>query len=675
MTNEQNPLLDQSLQIPFDTIRAEHVRPAIDALLASTSRGLDAIHPDGPVTYANTLGALDSVTEPLDRALGIVGHLESVTTYGELRDAYTEVQPKAAALYSQIPLREPIWRALQAFSQTAEARALDSTRKRFLEKTLDEFKRHGANLPDEGKRKLSELDVELSKVTTQFSQNVLDATGAFELVITDEKKLAGLPESAIDAARQSASQRGKEGWRFTLQAPSVIAVLKYMDDRPTREAMWRAHNTRATSGTVDNRPLIARILDLRRQRAALLGYDNFADLVLSDRMAHKGRRAREFVRELTQKTRPFFEKETAELTAFAKKAGGPARLEPWDLTYYAEKQRRELYDFDEEAVRPYFAAPRIIEGLFEIAHRLYGIDIKPINAPVWHKDVSAYSMRDANGELARFYVDIHPRDTKRDGAWMAPFITGTPRPHVALVCANATPPVGDAPALLTHREVETLFHEFGHLLHQCLSEVPVRTLAGTNVAWDFVELPSQIMENWCWKREALDLFARHYQTGATLPEDLYEKMQRAKNYRSASAMMQQLGYAATDLALHMDYEPSRDGDVMAFARARFQEYFAVPLPADYSMLASFSHLFSGSVGYAAGYYSYKWAEVLDADAFGLFEERGVFSQEAGAHFREHILSKGDSRDPAELFRTFRGREPKMEALLQRSGLLADAELT
>jgi oligopeptidase A len=668
-----NPLLSISVRIPFDQVRAEHVVPAVRELIAESQKSIDALaSDDGPRTFENTLLGLEQATEKLDFALGVVRHLESVATSPELRAAWNVVEPEASAFYSQIPLNAGLWKQLQSYDSTAEANALTGTRKRFLVKTLDSFRRHGAELDAAGKQRLAEIDVELTRVTTKYSENVLDSTNAFDLVIADEAQLAGLPPSAIDAARQNAQSKDLTGWRFTLQAPSYIPVMTYLDDRSIREKMYRAYGLRATEPERDNRPLVARILELRREKARLLGFGDFADLVLHDRMAHSGERAMKFIEELREKTEPSFHKENDTLEKFA-----GMKLEPWDVSYWAEKQRRALYDFDEEDLRPYFPAERVVEGMFSIVERLYGIRVtRRDNVPVWHPDVICYDVQDAGGQLlGSFYADWFPRETKRDGAWMEGFITGvdSPKgfePHVGCVCGNLTPPIGDKPALLTHREVETIFHEFGHLLHHVLSRVEVRSLAGTAVAWDFVELPSQIMENWCWEREALDLFARHYQTGEAIPEDLFQKMVRAKNYRGANVQMRQLGFGFVDLKLHREYDPARDGDVMLYARGILQPFSAAPLPQNYAMIAAFTHLFSSPVGYGAGYYSYKWAEVLDADAFTRFRDEGIFSPKAGGAFREHILSRGDSEDPAELYRRFMGRDPDPDALLIRSGLIS-----
>ncbi len=443
--------------------------------------------------------------------------------------------------------------------------------------------------------------------------------------------------------------------------------------------MYRAYTTRATEGIHDNRDLIVRILELRRRKAHLLGYRDFADLVLEDRMAKNSERALSFIREMQTRTQEFFEKENTDLEGFRKELEGPdaPEMQPWDIAYYAEKEREARYEFDEEALRPYFELDRVVGGMFDLVSRLYGIHVREEqNVPAWDPAVKTYSIVDTDGvTLGSFYADWFPRENKRGGAWMDALLTGGPdngrfRPHLGLICGNLTPPVGGKPSLLTHREVETVFHEFGHLLHHCLSRVEVRSLAGTNVAWDFVELPSQIMENWCWERPSLDLFARHYQTGELLPEDLFEKMKRAKTFRAANAQMRQLSFATMDLALHTQYSHAQDGDVIEYSRKLMQPFLPTPLPKDYAIIASFTHLFASPVAYAAGYYSYKWAEVLDADAFTRFQASGVFSSEIGAEFRDRILARGDSEDPAELYRSFMGRDPDVTALLRRAGLAA-----
>ncbi len=664
-----NPLIQLGFDIPFDEIEASQVEPATDTLLARSRTAIDQIVTnEAPRSYANTLRAVEEATETLERASTVVGHLESVASSEALRAAYNATHPKVSAFWSELAMNDGLYQAVRAFAQTDEAAALPATEKRFLKKTLDDFRRHGAELGPEDKAKLQEIEIELTKLTTEFSQNVLDETNAFELLIGDEGKLAGLPASAKQAAAESACAKGLDGWRFTLHAPSMIPVLTYLDDASIREHVWRAYNTRAVSEERDNRKVIARVLELRRAKAELLGYADFADLVTEDRMAKAGAKAKEFIDDLRKRTEEAFRRENRELEAFRKEIepGSATALEAWDIGYYSEKQRQAKYDFNEEELRPYFPLGRVLQGLFATAQALYEIEIVARDAKVWDPEVKSYAIHDRDGTMiAAFYVDLFPRENKRGGAWMNSLISaayreGQPAPQLGLFCANVNPPVGGKPALLTHREVETLFHEFGHLLHHCFSRVSVRSLAGTNVAWDFVELPSQIMENWCWERSGLDLFAAHYET---------EKMIRARTYRAANAQMRQLGFSAVDLALHQDYEHAHDGDVMAYAREIIQAHSATKLPDDYAMLAGFGHVFAHPTGYASGYYSYKWAEVLDADAFTRFKREGITNPEVGRAFRDAILSKGNSEEADKLYEDFMGRGPDLDPLLERTGLL------
>jgi oligopeptidase A len=679
MSESANPLLSVQFRVPFDRIQAAHVEPAFAELLLQARQRLAAIYADpGPRTFANTMAVLDQFTEPLDWAISVVRHLEAVATYPELRAAFNAVQPEVSSFYSGIPLDAGLWRAIKAFASTPEAQAAGRVHRRYLDKTIDTFRRHGADLDAAGKKQLEEIDVELTKVTTKFSENVLDSTNAFELIIATQAELAGLPPSAVAAARERAQRKGVEGFRFTLQAPDYLAVMTYLDNAAVRRQVYQAFAVRATEEGRDNRPLINRILELRREKARLLGFADFADLVLEDRMAHNGARATAFLEDLKTKTERRFREENRELFEYRRSLEGPdaPELEPWDVAYYAEKQRAALYDFDEETLRPYFPLESVVAGMFNLVGRLYGIRVtEEAGVPAWDQAVRYYNVHDESGTLiGGFYADWYPRENKRGGAWMDGFITGGPnpdgrfQPHLGLICGNLSQPIGGKPALLTHRDVETIFHEFGHLLHLLLSRVELRSMAGTNVAWDFVELPSQIMENWCWERAALDLFALHWETGEPVPEDLFQKMKRARTFRAANAQMRQLGFGFVDLLLHRTYSPERDGDVVDFTRGILAEYSPAPLPPWHAMIAAFSHLFASPVGYGAAYYSYKWAEVLDADAFTRFRERGIFSPEIGREFREKILAKGDSDDPAELYRAFMGREPDPQALLQRSGL-------
>ena len=674
----ENPLLTERFPIPFDSIKAEHVTPAIDVLLEQMKKRLVELGSSQvPRTYENILIALDRMTEPLDFAMNVVRHMESVATYPELRAAYNQVVGPVSQFYTSIPLDPNVWAAVKAVAESKQVPELAPIDKRFLEKTVSNFRRAGADLNEEGKRELERLDVELTKATTKFAEHVLDATNAFELIITDESKLAGLPDVFRKAARESAAGKNKEGWRFTLHAPSYTPAMTYLDNRVVRQQLWEASNSRATSGELDNRPLIFEILRLRREKARLLGYADFADLVLEKRMAHTGAEAQRFVEDLESKTAHFFDREISDLRETGRQLGYEG-LQPWDVSYIAEKQRKALYDFDEEELRPYFQLDRVVTGMFDIFSRLLGIKvIEEPGVPVWDPAVKYYRVEDVESHvlLGGFYTDWFPRENKRGGAWMDALFTGNPDeadPHLGVIAGNLMPPVGNTPSLLNHREVETIFHEFGHLLHQLVGRVPIKSLSSMHVPWDFIELPSQIMENWCMERDALNLFARHYQTGEPIPDDLFIKMKRARNFMSATAQMRQLGFALVDLKLHREFDPASGVDVLTYARDILAPFAVAPLPENYGMLAAFTHIFSSPVAYGAGYYSYKWAEVLDADAFTRFRHEGIFNSETGCEYRRRILERGDSEDAAQLYRDFMGRDPDPNALLERLGLLESA---
>ncbi len=676
MNATSNPLLDDRFDLRFHDVRAEHVEPAMDALIARSQAAIQAIiDAEGPRTWANTMQALEDATEALELAFGMVGHLDSVAHEEALSGAYYAVTPKVTAFFSSIALNADLYEALKAYAATEEAQALTGIQRRFLDKTLEDFVRHGAELPEAQKTRLAELQSELAIAGNTFAQNSLKATAAWTHLVTDPSELAGVPESMMGLLKQSAEQAGQEGWLVTLQAPSVMAILTHADNAALREKVWRAYSTRATSGELDNGPVIEKMLALRAEMASLLGYDTFADYILADRMAKTGAAAQSFLDDLDDRSRAMFQAENDSLRAFVRHTTGSDDLAPWDIGYQAEKQRKALYDLDEEALRPYFPLDTVLSGLFELVHRLYGITVEPSDLPAWHEDVRTYKVLENGRHIGSFYADFFPRSNKRAGAWMNAFITGKPQadgtlsPHLGLICGNMTPPVGDRPSLLTHREVETVFHEFGHLLHHLLTTVPIRSLAGTNVAWDFVELPSQIMENWTWNRQTLDLISGHVDTGEPLPGELFDRMLKARNFRSANAMMRQLGFGQLDMALHTAYDPERDGPVQPYVLGIHKRYSAVAPPADYAMVNAFGHLFSSPTGYAAGYYSYKWAEVLDADAFSAFEKEGLFDREVGTRFRDTLLSQGNAEEPADLFQAFMGRAPDPEALLRRSGLL------
>lgn len=672
-----NPLLNRDFHIPFDQIRAEHIEPGVREALAHAEQELKSL--TGYVqtrTFDNTLGALDRLTEKLGRVVGTAYHLNSVNSTPEIRQAFNAVLPEFSAFYAKLPLNDKLWQAVRSYADTPEAKALTGVYQRHLEKTLDDFIRNGANLPPKDKTRIEAIQTELSQLQTQFSEHVLDATNQYELIVVDESQLAGLPENAKKQARADAQAHGKEGWRFGLQVPSFLPFMKHIENRALRETMYHNYSNRASEGELDNKPLIDKILALRRELAQLLGYDTFADFRLERNMVGSGQAALDFEQTLFDKTLPYWQRDIETLSEYAAELG-IERLEPWDVRFVSERYRSEHFDFDAERLRPYFPLNRVMDGLFELCHKLFGITVTATeNEHVWHEDVGFYDIHDEAGtHLASFYTDWFPRDSKRPGAWMNAFITGGPRedggfePHLGLMCGNFTKPQDGKPALLTHDEVQTTFHEFGHLLHHSLSRVVLRERAGTNVAWDFVELPSQLMENWCWEREALDMFARHVDTSETIPDELFEKMTKARIFMEANAQMRQLSFGTVDLRLHSAYAPE-DGDVIEYGNAVMEPFSIEPHFAHSNFLNAFSHIFAGA--YAAGYYSYKWSEVLDADAFSRFKREGIFNREVGRAYVEHILSKGDSEDPAKLFEAFMGRGPDPEALLRRN-LAADLE--
>ncbi|HEX7023045.1 MAG TPA: M3 family metallopeptidase [Trueperaceae bacterium] len=668
-----NPLLSRDFQIPFDQIEPKHVVPGIREALSRAESELEAIKTaEGKRTYANTIAALDQLEERVGRVGTLAYHLISVSNSPELRDAFNTVLPEFSGFFAKLPLDDGLWQAVKSFSETPEARALTGVKRRHLDKVVREFKRSGADLPPEKKNRVLAISVELSQLGSRFSENVLDSTNAFELVLTDEADLAGLPESARSQAAQSAKSKGLDGWRFTLQLPSYQPFMQYADNRNLRRNMYQAFMNIATEGEHDNKPVIEKILNLRREVAGLLGYDNFADYRLEENMISTGAEAWAFEQGLTERTIPFWTAEMAELTDYAAHELGMEPLQPWDFAYATEKLRKAKFDLDEEELRSYFPADKVLSGLFEISRRLFGVVItERTNPAVWHPDVLYYDIHDECGSyLGSFYADWYPRESKRGGAWMNHFITGEPNsdggflPHLGTVCGNFSPPQGGKAALLTHREVETTFHEFGHLLHHLMSRVEVPARAGVNVAHDFVELPSQIMENWTWEREALDLFARHVDTGEPIPDTLFQKMQAARKFMQANAQMRQLSFGTVDLALHYLYDPQKDGDVTTYAQSIMAPFYLRPEFAKNGFINGFSHIFAG--GYSAGYYSYKWSEVLEADAFTRFREEGIFNRDTGRDYVAAILSRGDSADPSELFRQFMGRDPSLDALLERN---------
>ncbi len=684
-----HPFLDAAFLPAWSTLQAEYIVPDITLALSRAEAAIaviaeiDLTH----LTYASTFLALERATEELNVAWAKVGHLQAVADAASLREAYNVVLPKVSAFYASIPLNSALWERLRTFAETPEARALTGVHRRLVDETLADFRQAGANLPAESRARLEAIQAELAQLTQRYAENVLDATNAWQLVVEDERRLAGLPAHAIAAARRNAAAKnlGTEEsprWRFTLHMPSQEPFMTYLEDADLRREMWTAAAAVGSHAPHDNTELVTRILTLRAEKAVVLGQTHFADLVLARRMAKTGARALAFLEDFQKRAALAFARENRELEEFKARqiqAKSVAPLAPWELAFWSERLRRERYAFDEEILRPYFPVQRVIAGLFELVQRIFGLRVQERAAgavETWHPEVKFYEMHDGRGRhVGSFYADWHPRESKRGGAWMGYLITGGPTPqggrspHLGYICGNLTPPSADRPALLTHREVETVFHEFGHLLHHLLGEVEIKSLNGVNVAWDFVELPSQIMENWCWERASLDLFARHHETGAAIPEEIFQKMTAAKKFRAACVTMRQVAFAKMDLLLHMRAGGwPNEADLESTARALVAECLVPTVPPAPTILKRFNHLFSDPVGYAAGYYSYKWAEVLDADAFSRFKKEGLFNAQVGREFVEKILSRGNSADPLELFRSFMGRDPEVAALLERSGL-------
>ena len=699
----KNPFLQLSGNPKWENLQPHHIREDITLALEKAEENLQKIRElqSDETTFANTVKALENASYELNYAWGLITHLDAVCNSPELREVHNEMLPAVSAFGAKISLDPELWKALQAFSKSEEAISLNSIDKRLLNETLLDFREAGADLPEDKRSRLEEISQELAKITQKFSEQVLDATNAWKLVVKEEDKLIGLPETAKEAARQNAIEKlgeeeGKDVWVFTLQTPSMLPVLQYLEDDGIRKEVWSASDSLCVNAPYENEPLIRQIIKLRQEKAQILGKENFADAVLSRRMAQDGEKADNFVSELREKTDPFFLKENKELEEYkAEKSGNPCEaLEPWEVGYWSEKLKKERYDFDDEDLRPYFPIQSVLKGMFELATKVFGLSIKEKSTSfegkvidngadsettpesVWHEEVRFYDLVDTKTRqhLGSFYADWHPRSSKRAGAWMNFFKTGEPDengtrdPHLGLICGNLTSPTPTKPALLTHYEVETIFHEFGHLLHHLCGNVPHRSLNGVNVAWDFVELPSQIMENWCWERESLDLFARHHETGETIPENLFQKMLRARNFMAGNTMMRQLAFAKLDLFIHRILAKEEFKSLEDSLQQTLEGYLPKRKTTPRTIAMRFSHLFSSPVGYAAAYYSYKWAEVLDADAFTRFQKEGIMNGQTGIEFREKILSKGNSAPPDQLYRDFMGRDPEVEPLLVRSGL-------
>lgn len=681
-SNTTNPLLDFSGLPHFNDIRPEHVEPALDEMLASNRAEREVLLATGGLyTWGNFVQPIEDMGERLARLWSPVSHLNAVMNNEVLRTVYNNCLPKLSAYSTEFGQDERVYSAYKAIAAGPEYSSYGPAQKKIIANDLRDFRLAGAELNDEDKRRYKDIQQELSSLTSKFDENVLDATNSWQRVVTDEQRLAGLPESAVSAARQAAEEKNQPGWIFTLQGPSYLPLMTYADDRELRRQMYEAYVTRASdqgpnAGRWDNAAIIERLLRLRREKARLLGYRDYAELSLVTKMAQSTDEVLGFLRDLAARSLPAAQGELKELREFAQQRFEVSDLAAWDVPYYSEKLREERYAFSDEDLRPYFPVDQVIQGMFEVVDRLYGLKITRLtNVETWHPDVRFYEIRDAAQEVrGRFYMDLYPRPGKRGGAWMDDCISrkragGDVQIPVAYLVCNFTPPVGDQPALLTHDEVTTMFHEFGHGLHHMLTRVDYIGVAGINgVAWDAVELPSQFMENWCWERQALDRLACHYQTGAALPDDLYNKMIAAKNFQSAMQMVRQIEFSLFDMRLHSDFDPDGGKSVLQLIDEVRSEVAVMIPPAFNRFHNGFSHIFAG--GYAAGYYSYKWAEVLSADAFSKFEENGVFDRRTGEEFLHSILEQGGTYEPMELFIKFRGRKPSIEALLRHSGLAA-----
>ena len=677
-----NPLLDLTQPPRFSAILPAHVSPALDQVLAENRAGLAQLIAGGSSpTWENFVQPIEDMRERLVRVWSTVSHLHAVMDSKPWREVYNAGLPRVTDYFTELAQDERVYAGYRTIAASPEMARLSQAQKKIIENTLRDFRLAGAELPAMKQARFKILQQEMAALRSKFSENVLDATQAWDLVITDEKDLAGLPESARAMAKQDAQEKNLAGWRFTLEGPSYINFMTYADNREMRRRMYEAYVTRASdrgpdAGRWDNTKLIVDLLRLRRESAQLLGLANFAEYALQTRMAKTVSEVMQFLNDLAVRSRPAAKKEYDELVSYARTAHGVDHLEAWDVAYYSDKLQQAKHNFSQEDLRPYFPETRVVPGLFEVVKRLYGLtvtEIKDIEA--WHPDVHGYEIRDRADELrGMFYIDLYARANKRGGAWMDECIQrkrtahGVQVPVAHLVC-NFSPPVEGRPALFTHEEVITLFHEFGHGLHHMLTRVDYVGVSGINgVAWDAVELPSQFMENWCWERQALDLISGHYQSHEKIPDSLYARMIAAKNFQSGMQFARQLEYALFDMRLHSNHDPERGASVQQLLD-EIRAAVAVIIPPAFNRFQnSFSHVFAGS--YAAGYYSYKWAEVLSADAFSKFEENGVFDRATGLEFMRNILEQGGSREPMELFVNFRGRAPRMDALLRHSGLTA-----
>ncbi len=673
-----NPLLHWDATPPWSEIRPEHLEKAMDAVLVEARTEVARLLEVGDFTWKGFGEPLERLENRIHKAFSPGSHLHSVQNTPEWRAAYEACLPKLTEYATEMGQNTALcaaWKALAAQSDlSADARKL-------ADNALRDFRLSGVDLPADKKQRYAEIQQRLAELSNRFESHLIDSTDAWQLHLADTSRLAGLPESALAQGRAKAQARELDGYVYGLDYPSFDAIITHADDRALREEMYTAYVTRASdqgpqAGERDNGPLMDEILALRHEEAGLLGYANFAEVSLVPKMAESPDQVEAFLLDLAHKARPAAQAQLDALTAYAVEHGAEAPLRPWDTAYWAEKHKEATLGLSDELLRPYFALPRVLDGLFGVAEKLFGVRVEARDVPTWHPDAQAFAVMQEGQQIAWFYTDLYAREKKRGGAWMGDcaglFIdNGQQQLPVATLTCNFRAPTDTGPALLTHDEVLTLFHEFGHGLHHMLTRVQVPGVAGINgVAWDAVELPSQFLENWCWEREALDLFARHVQTDQPLPADMLHKLRESRSYNAGLATLRQVELALFDLRLHRDYDPTTGARVEAILQGVRDEVALVTPPAWNRFANSFSHIFAG--GYAAGYYSYKWAEVLSADAFAAFREEGLFNAQTGARFRDAILSRGGSRDAAELYREFRGRDPQIEALLEQDGLLSVA---
>lgn len=681
-----NPLLNLTDLPPFGAIKPKHVEPAIDQILADNRAAIESLlKSDTPASWNSVMQPLENFEDRLARAWSPLSHMNSVVNSDELRDAYNACLPKLSQYATEIGQNQELFATFEA---VAKDTTLSVPQQKAIDNALRDFRLSGVDLPDDKKQRYMAIKQELSGLTAKFSENVLDATQAWSKLIDNETRLAGLPESAVAMAKQSAEQKEEPtGWLFTLEFPSYFAVMSYADDRALREEIYIAYATRASdqgpnAGEFDNTPLMGKILALRHELAQLLGFENYAQRSLATKMAPSVEKVTAFLRDLADRSLGMAQEELIELKQFAKDELGIDELQPWDITYASEKLRQHRYAISQEDLKPYFPEARVVSGMFEVVNKLYGLEIKELSGvDTWHDDVRAFEIFDRDGNArGRFYLDLYARANKRGGAWMDECIsrreiksetkseteTGMQLPVAYLTC-NFSAPVGDNPALFTHNEVITLFHEFGHGLHHMLTQINTLAVSGiSGVPWDAVELPSQFLENWCWESQAVNLIARHFETDEQLPDELFDKMIAAKNFQSGMQMVRQLEFSLFDFRIHAEYSPEQGERVQEILDEVRAEVAVIKPPEYHRFQHSFSHIFAG--GYAAGYYSYKWAEVLSSDAFSKFEETGIFNRETGLAFLSAVLEQGGSRDPMDLFIEFRGREPEIDALLRHSGI-------